>query len=146
MIYTLKEELFIILYLFLFGIYLSSIIDFVDLLLLKIKKIVYKTIISIGFILIQIYIIYIFSYNIMDGYVPIYFGLFILSGYYIYYKFFKKAFIKNLEYIFKIVKYILNKLSFLLYSKTFFNYINKFFKREYTIIKKSFTKKQKKKK
>ena len=65
--YTIQEELYILLYLVAFGIYLFSTLDIVTIICKKFKKKAIKIIIQVIFWLLQIYISFIFSYQLMSG-------------------------------------------------------------------------------
>lgn len=88
MIHSIKEEVYISIYLVSFGIYIISTYDvfYIVLSYLRINNII-KKIIEVIFCLINIYITYLFSYNLSNGYIPIYFILFFIVGVVIYYKF-----------------------------------------------------------
>lgn len=133
--YTVQEEIYILIYLILFGIYIFSSIDLIDLISQKIKNKVLRITLNILFTLIQIYITFTFSYNLMDGYVPIYFFIFIYIGFVIYIKLFKKYFITIITNIYNVLIFIIKRIIKLIkpfiYSKT----IMKFIKREIKIIK-----------
>ncbi len=143
--HTLKEEVYVLLYFISFGIYLFSTMDLVEYISNNIKKKVLKVIVIIIYWIIQIYITFIFSYHLLDGYLPIYFLLFIVMGYYLYYHFFKKKFLKiiNIGYlIIKKLSKILKKLLVpFIYSKVFWNKIKLILKHYQMIIKKTFKKK-----
>lgn len=147
--YTIKEEVYIICYLIFFGIYLFSTLDIITIIYEKFKNKPLKIIIQIIFWLCQIYITFIFSYHLMDGYVPIYFILFILMGYLIYHKLCQKHFIKLIKLLLKEIKkifsLIIKIIKPLIYSKPLLNFIKNFFKREKNIIKKQLFTKNKKK-
>ena len=132
--YTVQEEIYILIYLILFGIYIFSSIDLIDLISQKIKNKVLRITLNILFTLIQIYITFTFSYNLMDGYVPIYFFIFIYIGFVIYIKLFKKYFITIITNIYNVLIFIIKRIIKLIkpfiYSKT----IMKFIKREIKII------------
>ena len=143
--YTIQEELYILLYLVAFGIYLFSTLDIVTIICKKFKKKAIKIIIQVIFWLLQIYISFIFGYQLMSGYVPIYFIAFVYSGYFIYEKLLKKYFRKVINSIFlvlkRIIKLIIKLIKPLIYSKKLTTFLNKFLKREKRIIKKQlFTK------
>lgn len=143
--YTIQEELYILLYLVAFGIYLFSTLDIVTIICKKFKKKAIKIIIQVIFWLLQIYISFIFSYQLMSGYVPIYFIAFIYSGYFIYEKLLKRYFRKVINSIFlvlkRIIKLIIKLIKPLIYSKKLTTFLNKLLKREKRIIKKQlFTK------
>ena len=104
--YTIQEELYILLYLVAFGIYLFSTLDIVTIICKKFKKKAIKIIIQVIFWLLQIYISFIFSYQLMSGYVPIYFIAFVYSGYFIYEKLLKRYFRKVINSIFLVLKRI----------------------------------------
>lgn len=134
--YTLEEEARIIICLVIFGIYLFSFIDLFDIVVGNIKNKYIKIITYIIMWIFQLFITFIISYNIMNGYVPIYFVLFIYIGYIIYKKLVKRYFIKIINIIFlvlnKVFKQMIKVIKPCLYSKKIINFIN----REITIIKK----------
>ena len=143
--YTIQEELYILLYLVAFGIYLFSTLDIVTIICKKFKKKAIKIIIQVIFWLLQIYISFIFSYQLMSGSVPIYFIAFVYSGYFIYEKLLKRYFRKVINSIFlvlkRIIKLIIKLIKPLIYSKKLTTFLNKLLKREKRIIKKQlFTK------
>ena len=84
MIYTLKEEMRIIILLIIFGIYISSYCEFVYSLLKQLKNKIIKIITEIILWAIQILITYKFTYRMQDGYIPIYFLIFVILGIIIY--------------------------------------------------------------
>ena len=84
MMYTLKEEVYIIILLIIYGIYLANYIDILNIILLKIKNKVTKIIVEGILSFTQIYVAYIFMYKIADGYIPIYFLLFVILGIILY--------------------------------------------------------------
>lgn len=143
--YTIKEELYILLYLVAFGIYLFSTLDIVTIICKKFKKKAIKIIVQVTFWLLQIYISFVFSYKLMSGYVPIYFIAFVYSGYFIYEKLLKRYFRKVIHTIFlvlkRVLKLIIKLIKPLIYSKKLATFFKKFLKREKRIIKKQlFTK------
>ena len=139
--YTIQEELYILLYLVAFGIYLFSTLDIVTIICKKFKKKAIKIIIQVIFWLLQIYISFIFSYQLMSGYVPIYFIAFVYSGYFIYERYFRKVINSIFLVLKRIIKLIIKLIKPLIYSKKLTIFLNKFLKREKRIIKKQlFTK------
>ncbi len=84
MMYTLKEEVHIIILLIIYGIYLANYIDILNIILSKIKNKVTKIIVEGILSFTQIYVAYIFMYKIADGYIPIYFLLFVILGIILY--------------------------------------------------------------
>lgn len=111
MIHTVKEEVYISIYLIAFGIYLISTYD-VLLYILDCSKIprAFKIIIEIIYCLIQLLITYVFSYKLASGYIPIYFILFLILGFIIYIYFLKKSLIKTINYYGKKVRPVLVKI------------------------------------
>lgn len=111
MIHTVKEEVYISIYLIAFGIYLISTYD-VLLYILDCSKIprAFKIIIEIIYCLIQLLITYLFSYKLASGYIPIYFILFLILGFIIYIYFLKKSLIKTINYYGKKVRPVLVKI------------------------------------
>lgn len=144
--YTLKEEFIVLIYLIMYGIYLFSSLDIITIISDKVKKNINKIFIQVLYWLFQIYITFIFSYQLMNGYVPIYFILFIYVGYYIYEKTFKKYFKKIIKIFFyvlkKILKFIIKIVKPLIYSKQLLKFIKKVLTHEKRIIKKTFKKKE----
>ncbi len=134
--YTIKEEVYIIIYSIMFGIYIFSNIDIIDILVRNIKNKLLKIFIPIILIVLHIYITFIFSYNLMDGYMTIYFILFMYIAYLMYNTFIKKYFKKIILQIYKVLIYLIKQIIKIIkpfiYSKT----IVKFIKREIKIIKK----------
>lgn len=122
MIHELKEEIYISLYLIIYGIYIISSYDIILYILnkLKINKILH-IILELIYFIIQLILTYFFSYKLASGYMPIYFILFIVIGLIIYYKLLRKSLINNLEVIFNCIKLILPTLKKvvqnLIYSK-----------------------------
>lgn len=111
MIHTVKEEVYISIYLIAFGIYLISTYD-VLLYILDCSKIprAFKIIIEIIYCLIQLLITYLFSYKLASGYIPIYFILFLILGFIIYIYFLKKSLIETINYYGKKVRPVLIKI------------------------------------
>lgn len=134
--YTIKEEIYIIIYSIMFGIYIFSNIDIIDILIKNTKNKILKIIIPTILIIIHIYVTFIFSYNLMDGYMTIYFILFMYIAFLIYNIFIKKYFKKIILLIYKVLIYLIKQIIKIvkpfIYSKT----IIKFIKREIKIIKK----------
>lgn len=127
MIHPLREELIIIIGLILFGFYLSITYDSFIYVNNQISK--RKKLNEIIFILIQIYITYIFSYKLSDGYIPIYFVLFFLFSWFIYFSYIQNIIHKILNKLIKIIKkinpFISNILKNLLYDQYIYLIIKK---------------------
>ena len=128
MIHEIKEEIYISIYLIMFGIYILSSYDFLLTLFSKFKNnkviiIILELIFFIG----QSIITYYFSYYLAFGYIPIYFILFVFLGLVIYYKILKPPFINLINNIFNYVvistKFIWKYFLHLLYSKTLIMHI-----------------------
>ena len=94
--YTLKEEIHIIILLIVFGIYICSYCEFIYIFLNQIKNKIIKILLEIIFWILQILITYLFTYKMQDGYVPIYFIIFILNGAIIYILF-RAMYIKEIK-------------------------------------------------
>lgn len=130
MIHPIKEEVYISIYLIIYGIYIFLIYDLFYLVInkLKIKK-VFSILFELLFCLLQIYITYKFSYNLASGYIPIYFILFIFVGLIIYIKFIKNSFTKQMTkillYFFIVYKSVSNKLVHLFVSTRIIKSIKK---------------------
>lgn len=132
--YTIKEEVYVLIYLILFGIFIFSTLDILEKIILKLKIKILKILIDVLYIIGITYIIYIFSYNLMDGYVPIYFILFIYIGYVIYIKLCKKTFNKIIDLIFKVIIKINFMFKHLISHMLLSKETKKFIKREKRII------------
>lgn len=130
MIHTLKEEINVLIYLIIYGIFIISTYDSVLYFSNHlINKKCIRIIIEIIYCIIQLIIAYIFSYNLADGYIPIYFILLIVVGVYSYILFFKKRLFNILDYILKniikhkkLIKWLLVNL---IYSPSLINTIKK---------------------
>lgn len=111
MIHTVKEEVYISIYLIAFGIYLISTYD-VLLYTLECSKMprVIKVIIEIIYCLVQLLITYLFSYKLASGYIPIYFILFLILGFILYIYFLKKPLLKTINYYGKKVRPVIGKI------------------------------------
>lgn len=133
--YTLKEEMRVLISLLMFGIYLFSFIDIIDIICEKAKKKLNQILIMIICWIIQLYITFIFSYNIMDGYVPIYFVLFIYIGAIIYIKLFKKYFIKIINLIYNVLNRLFKRITKLVKPLFYSQYMANFIKREVRILR-----------
>lgn len=105
-LYPLKEEVYLMLYLIAYGIYLFATLDMMEECTKRIQKKWIKGILQMLYWVVQCYITYLFSYRLLDGYLPIYFILFILAGYILYRYIFKKVFIKTLAVSFYVIKKI----------------------------------------
>ena len=117
MIYTFNEQLIMIIYFIILGMFLSIMFDTIHTLFNKIKIINY-ILQMISWIIVNI--ICIKSINtISNGYVPIYVILFFIIGYIIYNKFLSKSYIKI---ILKIKGYKRNIL-LAIFPITLYNYI-----------------------
>lgn len=122
MIHQINEEIYIIVNLVLYGIYLVSTYD----ILIKIEKFfkygkIKRFILELIFWIFQITITYFFSYKLAKGYIPSYFILFHLIGVYLYFAYFSKKLNKNVEIILlgylKISPFIKKMIQELVYSK-----------------------------
>lgn len=145
--YTLKEEVIVLLYLIMYGVYLFSTLDILNIVCKKINKKITSIFVQVIYWILQIYLTFIFSYHLMEGYVPIYFVIFIYIGYYIYTKFFKRYFLNIIKIIFKvlkkIIKLIIKLTKPLFYSITLYKKTKCFIKRELKIIKNTLSKEKK---
>lgn len=134
MMYTLKDEIHVIILLIVYGIYLSSYLEILNILLQSIKKKVYKIIVEITLSLLEIYVAYIFVYKVQDGYIPIYFLLFIILGIIIYLSFRHqtfKVFNHLVINIVKIIKKTFTEFKEVIYPK-YLKEINNTFKKRRT--------------
>lgn len=109
MIYTVNEEFRIIILLIAFGTYIFFMSDFINVFSNKIKRKLLRYIVSIILWFIQIYISYIFVYKMQDGYMPLYFILFIVVGL-IFYLFIRNQTLFILKRIINMFYYLLDKL------------------------------------
>lgn len=145
--HTLKEEVIILIYLIMYGIYLFSSLDILNIICKKTKKKIISIFVQVMYWIAQLCLTFIFSYNLMEGYVPIYFILFIYFGYYIYKKLFKKYYISIIENILKVLKkiflQIIKILKPIIYSNTLIKISKKIVKRECKIIKNTIFKRKK---
>lgn len=152
-LYPLKEEVYLMLYLIAYGIYLFATLDIIEGCTKRIQKKWIKVILQILYWIAQCYITYLFSYQLLNGYLPIYFILFILVGYILYRYIFKKVFIKTLTMLFYVIKkicvFLKKVIQPFMYSKLVVQGIKKGWKHYKKIIKdtcSSFTKRKKKEK
>ena len=88
MIKTLDVELKILVYILSFGIYYFAASDLLIYIVdrKKQKKLV-KILFEIIYLISQVYITFNFCYNLDNGYIPIYFMIFIIIGFMLYYLF-----------------------------------------------------------
>lgn len=99
MIYTFKEQLLMIIYFVILGMFLGIMFDLINLLFCKAKVINYIMQIACWSI---VTIICVLSVDkISDGYLPVYVILFFVVGYLIYYYLLKKQFEKRINNIYK---------------------------------------------
>lgn len=99
MIHPLKEEIYIIIYLVAYGIYLISTYDVILFSINKTKwSTIIKVIIEVLYCIIQLIITYFFSYKLATGYIPIYFIVFLIIGFVIYIYLLRKSLIKTLSF------------------------------------------------
>ena len=121
MIKPLNIELKILVYILIYGIYYFAVSDVLVYIVEKKKRNkIFKIIIEIVYLLSQLYITYDFCYKLDDGYIPIYFLLFIVIGFLLYYLFMREYFIKCLDFIIKILNKVIPYFKHLFYSKTLF--------------------------
>lgn len=121
MIHTLNEELYIIIYLIFFGLYISSTYDFFLKVLTETKTSkILNILFQIVFCILQLTITYFFTYKLAAGYIPIYFIIFVILGVLIYYFICRKTLISTTSQFIKICKKlnINKKIKSLLYSQT----------------------------
>ncbi len=132
MIRPLTEEIYVAVYLIMYGIYLISTYDLLIYYSNKlIRKRFWRIIIETIFCMFQLIIAYYFSYKLASGYIPIYFILFVIIGCYIYIIFLKKRFRRILNKFLQIIKkhnkVIKYSLLSLFFSRTIVNIIRKVF-------------------
>lgn len=121
MIKPLNVELKILIYIIAFGIYYFAVSDVLIYILEKNKKRkILKVVLEIIYLVSQVYISYDFCYKLDDGYIPIYFLLFIIIGFLLYYLFMREYFHKCLDLITIITKKITPHIKHLFYSKALF--------------------------
>ena len=120
MITKLDVELKILIYIIAYGIYYFASSDVLIYIINKIKKKIVVIIFEVLYLIIQIYITYNFCYKLENGYIPIYFMLFIMREY----------FNKCLDFICIFINKIKPIFAHLFFSKTLFKKPNiKFFKK-----------------
>lgn len=136
----ISKEIYIIVNLIFFGIYLISTYDFIIQIQKKLNNNKFKIyLIEIIFNILQILLTIKFSQNIADGYIPSFFIIFLIIGVIIYYYTSRKAFINTINKIFNI--YIINEKRIkkffqeLFYSKEIINLLKKELKRYAQIFK-----------
>lgn len=139
----IKEEIYIIISLIIYGIYLISSYDLISQIqTFNKQKKIKSYLIEIIFNILQILITIKFSQNLSDGYIPAYFIIFLIIGILIYYytsrKFFLKEINKFLNIYKKNEKKLNNFINELFYSKEMIKLLKKELKR----YKKIFTKKR----
>ena len=134
MIKPLNLELKILVYILSFGIYYFAVSDILIYIVDKKKNNkVFKLIVEIIYLVSQLYLSYDFCYKLDDGYIPVYFLLFIIIGFILYYLFMREYFIKCLDFISKIFNKLTPYIKHLLYSKTIFKIrFKKIFKKKKT--------------
>ncbi|MBE6130105.1 MAG: hypothetical protein E7183_00070 [Erysipelotrichaceae bacterium] len=121
MIRPLNVEFKILVYILIYGIYYFAVSDILVYIVEKKKRNkIFKLIIEIIYLISQLYITYDFCYKLDDGYIPIYFLLFIIIGFLLYYLFMREYFIKCLDFINKILNKVIPYFKHLFYSKTLF--------------------------
>ena len=121
MIHTLNEELYIIIYLIFFGLYISSTYDIFLKVLTETKTSkILNILFQIFFCILQLTITYFFTYKLAAGYIPIYFIIFVILGVLIYYFICRKTLISTTSQFIKICKKlnINKKIKLILYSQT----------------------------
>lgn len=136
MIHTLKEELHVLILLVIYGIYLMMIYDLFEVFkkTFKLHQII-MIILEIILWVMQVYITYLFSYKILDGYIPLYFVLFIIVGAILYILIAKNQFKKQATKIMIIIKILSPKINkelkniflpqwIINYFKEIFKYLN----------------------
>lgn len=130
MIYDIQTQIWIIIWLIAFGIFLIATYDIFYYVIEYYKpKQLIKAILEVAFGIVQIFIAYRVSFNICEGYIPIYFFLFFALGILIYLKLLKKVLIKDLPMIMKTVnflgKWFVKLIVFLFYSPEVWQFLKK---------------------
>lgn len=131
---SITKELYIIISLIFFGIYLISTYDIILQMQIFLKHKKTKSfIIEIFFNILQILITIKFSQNIANGYIPAYFIIFLIIGVIIYYYTSRNFLKKEIQIFLKLYKKyepkIKNFLKEFIYSKELINLIKKELKR-----------------
>ena len=130
MITKLDVELKILIYIIAYGIYYFASSDVLIYIINKIKKKIVVIIFEVLYLIIQIYITYNFCYKLENGYIPIYFMLFIVIGFLLYFLFMREYFNKCLDFICIFINKSKPIFAHLFFSKTIFKKPNiKFFKK-----------------
>ena len=96
MIYSFYEQLIMIIYFILYGIFLIISYDILNYYLAKIKSKYLYHAIEVAFWVIMIFISLIFMQRISKGYIPLYTFLFFIVGIIIYITFIQESFIQDL--------------------------------------------------
>lgn len=132
-IYSVKEEFRIIIYLLSFG---TSILFLYDLLLelIKHKKSYIQFLYKILFSVLLIYGTYLFSFHLKNGYLPQYSIILVFIGMFIYLYFFHKKIKLIFDLVFKKLRYCFSKikkfiLPFRIFKKTFLGFKKKMLKK-----------------
>ena len=131
MIKTLDIEFKILVYIIAFGIYYFAVSDILLYIVEKKKKNkIFKILFEVIYLISQVYITYNFCYRLENGYIPIYFLLFIIIGFLLYYLFMRTYFMKCLDFINNLLEKTKPLLHHLFYSVTLFKKKIKFKKRK----------------
>lgn len=110
MIYSFYEQLIMIIYFILYGIFLIISYDILNYYLAKIKSKYLYHAIEVAFWVIMIFISLIFMQRISKGYIPLYTFLFFIVGIIIYITFIQESFIQDLTRFDLIISKILVKI------------------------------------
>ena len=96
-VYNVLEEIRIIIYLLIFGIYIATSYDFLD--LIRFRKIWKNVLINIFGCFIILLTSYFFVYRLKEGYIPQYGIIIVILGLLLYYFLLRRNFVKCISYI-----------------------------------------------
>lgn len=131
MIKELDVELKVLIYIIAYGIYYFSSSDLLIYILNKFKNKIVGVLLEVLYLFVQVFVTYNFCYKLENGYIPIYFMLFIIIGFLLYYLFMREYFNKCLDFIYKFIIKIKPFFSHLFYSPTIFkNGFKKIFRKK----------------
>ncbi len=115
-VYNIFEEIRIILYLFVFGIYVCTSYDILD--LIKTKSKIWNILVMLFGSIILIGISYIFVNKLKQGYMPQYGLLIVIVGITIYYLLFRQKLMKIINVLKRILRKIIGPIT--VFKKTFY--------------------------
>ena len=128
MILAIKDELILIFYLLCYGVFVIASYDlFLFFLPQKRIKKYLAVIFEVLFWLIIILVTYQFSYRLYDGYMPLYYALFLIIGVLLYLRYLKKSMIDGANIVKRLIRHLLKPLRkvllFLFYPKETLHYL-----------------------